>query len=101
MIERYLKLHQLVNHLIKNSSSRRVCKAVKYLLDVSDIELCQSILKVLTPIKSMTLMLSHSKLTSSRVLPTLCYLKKKLKRDETDSEQLIQIKLLLSACLNF
>jgi hypothetical protein len=28
-------------------------------------------------------------------------LKKKLKRDETDSEQLIQIKLLLSACLNF
>jgi hypothetical protein len=49
----------------------------------------------------MTLMLSHSKLTSSRVLPTLCYLKKKLKRDETDSEQLIQIKLLLSACLNF
>ena len=28
-------------------------------------------------------------------------LKKKLKRDETHSEQLIQIKLLLSACLNF
>ena len=46
-------------------------------------------------------MLSHSKLTSSRILPTLFYLKKKLQCDETDSAKLIQIKLLLSACLNF
>ena len=49
----------------------------------------------------MTLILSHSKLTSSRILPTLFYLKKKLQCDETDSAKLIQIKLLLSACLNF
>ena len=73
MVERYLKLHELVNHIIKNSSSRRVSKAIKYTLDASDLKICQAIVKVLAPFKSMTLMLSHSKLTSSRILPTLFY----------------------------
>ena len=47
-------------------------------------------------------MLSHSKLTSSRILPCLVYLKtKSLKKNADDMGDLKKIKAFMLACLNF
>ncbi len=64
-----------------------------FLFNVRLLKLCKTWWKwcLNAPFKSMPLMLSHSKLTSSRILPTLFYLKKKLQCDETDSGKLIKI----------
>ena len=55
---------------------KREKKIDKHLLNETEIELPKEILQVLAPFKFMTEMFSHSKVTNSRDLPTLFYLKK-------------------------
>ena len=101
MAERYLKLYPYVISVIENATSKQRNGAEKYLLDDTEVEIVKATLEVLAPFKFMTEMLSHSKITNSRVLPTIFYLKAKLQRIETDSELLKQIKSLMMACLDF
>ena len=66
MIERYIKLRAFVNTVILASADHRT-KTKKYLLDQEEIQIAENILFVLQPFKVITNMLSHSKLTSSRI----------------------------------
>ena len=81
-------MHPYVLNVIQNATSKQRNNADKYLIDEVDIEILKGILEVLAPFKFMTKMLSHSKITNSRVLPTIFYLKAKLQRTDSDSDLL-------------
>jgi hypothetical protein len=70
MIERFLKLRIFINDVINTSADHRT-KTNKYLLNIDEIEVAECMLIILKPFKIITNMLSHSKLTSSRILPCL------------------------------
>ena len=101
MIDRFLKLKTYVVSVVNNSASQRT-KAQKYLLTNEEVETAENMLVVLKPFKVITNMLSHSKLTSSRILACLAYLKTKgLKSKVEDTRDLVQMKLFMLACLDF
>jgi hypothetical protein len=100
MIERYLKLRIHVNNVISNSATQRL-KTQKYLLSNEEVRLAEFLIVVLQPFKSITNLLSHSKLSNSRIIPCLVFLKKKLQCNQSDCDDLKEIKLFMLACLNF
>jgi hypothetical protein len=66
------------------------------------LKTAENMLFVLKPFKVITNMLSHSKLTSSRILACLAYLKTKgLKSKVEDTRDLVQMKHFMLACLDF
>jgi hypothetical protein len=100
MIERYLKLRIHVNKVVSNSATQRL-KTQKYLLSNEEVRIAEFLIVVLQPFKSITNILSQSKLSNSRIIPCLVFLKKKLEHDESNCEDLKKIKSFMLACLNF
>ena len=100
MIERYMKLRAYVNAVIYASAEHRT-KSKRYLLEQEEIQIAENMLFVLHPFKVITNMLSHSKLTSSRILPCLVFLKRKLQPEENDKDELKNMKSFMLACLNY
>ena len=90
MIERYLKLRFHVNNVISNSATQRL-KTQKYLLSNEEVRLAEFLIVVLQPFKSITNLLSHSKLSNSRIIPCLVFLIKKLQCNQSDCEDLKEI----------
>ena len=100
MIERFLKLRLYVNAVLNKSVARRN-KLNKYALTNDEVFLAESLLLVLEPFKVITKLLSNSKLTNSRILPCLVFLKKKLQSNSKDKEDLNALKSFMLNCLNF
>jgi hypothetical protein len=100
MIERFLKLRIFINDVINTSADHRT-KTNKYLLNIDEIEVAECMLIILKPFKIITNMLSHSKLTSSRILPCLVFLKQKLQPVSGENESLNAMKFFMSSCLFF
>lgn len=91
MIERYLKLKSYVNSIVLTSADHSK-KLKKYLLDKDEILIADYMLQILQPFKVITRMLSHSELTSSRILPCLVFLKQKLEPNQNSKADLEQMK---------
>ena len=71
-------------NLLSKANAEHRTKSKRYSLEQEEIQIAENMLFVLQPFKVITNMLSHSKLTSSRILPCFVFLKRKLQPEEND-----------------